>query len=63
MEGGKIAGEVASKAVQLGDASVGVLNECEIRRRRSLFGKLQKHNYKIKEFITTLSDHDLNKLI
>ncbi len=63
MEGGKIAGEVASKAVQLGDASVGVLNEYEIRRRRSLFGKLQKHNYRIKEFITTLSDHDLNKLI
>ncbi len=63
MEGGKIAGEIASKAVQLGDASVHVLSEYEVRRRRTLFGKLQRHNYRIKEFITSISDSELNKII
>lgn len=63
MEGGKIAGEVASKAVQLRDASVHVLSEYESRRRQTLFGSLQKHNYRIKNFITSLSDHELNKFI
>ena len=63
MEGGKIAGEVASKAVQQRDTSVRVLKEYEYKRRGSLFGKLQKHNYRIKEFIVTLSDKELNKLV
>jgi digeranylgeranylglycerophospholipid reductase len=63
MESGQIAGEVAIKAVQKGDASVNILKEYEIRRRRSFFGKLQKHDYKIKEFVATLSDRDLDKLI
>jgi digeranylgeranylglycerophospholipid reductase len=63
MEGGKIAGEVAIKAVQQRDYSVRVLKEYEDTRRSSLFGKLQKHNYRIKEFVATLSDNDLNKLI
>jgi digeranylgeranylglycerophospholipid reductase len=63
MEGGKIAGNVASKAVQQRDSSVRVLKEYEDTRRGSLFGKLQKHNYRIKEFVVTLSDNELNKLI
>jgi digeranylgeranylglycerophospholipid reductase len=63
MEGGKIAGKVASKAVKQGDASVHVLKEYEVQQHRSLFGKLQKHNYRIREFISTLSDDELNKLI
>ncbi len=63
MEGGKIAGNVARKAVQQRDYSVRVLREYEDRRRESLFGKLQHHNYKIKELAVTLSDNDLNKLL
>jgi digeranylgeranylglycerophospholipid reductase len=63
MEGGKIAGEVATKAVQLQDASVQVLSEYEIRRRQTFLGNRQKHNYRIKNFMTSLSDHELNKFI
>lgn len=63
MEGGKIAGEVARKAVKQLDASTKVLKEYEVRRRQSLWGRLQEHNYRIKEFFLTLSDHDLNQLI
>jgi digeranylgeranylglycerophospholipid reductase len=63
MEDGKLAGKVASKAVKQRDASVHVLHEYEVQRRRSLFGKLQKHEYRIKEFVATLSDDELNKLI
>ncbi|MGZ7121768.1 MAG: NAD(P)/FAD-dependent oxidoreductase [Halobacteriota archaeon] len=63
MEGGKIAGDVASKAVRLGDVSVHMLSEYELRRRQTLFGTLQKHNYRIKEFLTSVSDRELNKVI
>ena len=63
MEGGKIAGNVASKAVQQRDFSVRVFQEYQDTRRATLFGKLQKHNYRIKEFVATLSDNELNKLI
>ena len=63
MEGGKIAGNVARKAVQQRDSSVRVLKEYEHRRRESLFGNLQHHNYKIKELAVTLSDNELNKLL
>ena len=63
MEGGKIAGNVARKAVQQRDSSVRVLKEYEDKRRGTLFGKLQHHNYKIKELMVTLSDNELNKLI
>jgi digeranylgeranylglycerophospholipid reductase len=63
MEGGKIAGNVASKAVRQQDSSVRVLREYEDTRRSSLFGRLQKHDYKIKEFVVTLSDNELNKLM
>jgi flavin-dependent dehydrogenase len=49
MERGKIAGEVAIKAVKKRDSSVEILNEYEVRRRRSFFfGNLQKHDFKIK---------------
>jgi digeranylgeranylglycerophospholipid reductase len=61
MEGGKIAGGVASKAVHQSDASTNVLMEYETAWRSS-FGKSMKRNYKIKEFFTSLSDEELNKL-
>jgi len=63
MEGGKIAGDVARKAVQQRDSSVRVLKEYEDRWRGTPFGKLQHRNYKIKEFAVTLSDNEFNKLI
>ena len=63
MGGGKIAGDVARKAVQQRDSSVRVLKEYEDRWRGSPFGKLQHRNYKIKEFAVTLSDNEWNKLI
>ena len=63
MEGGKIAGDVAKIAVQKRDFSVQVLRQYEDRRRESLFGKLQHHNFKIKQFALKLSDSEINKLI
>jgi digeranylgeranylglycerophospholipid reductase len=62
MEGGRIAGEVASKAVQQNDASVKVLKAYEVEWHAS-YGKMQKHSYKIKEFLTSQTDEELNKLI
>ena len=62
MEGGKIAGEVASKAVHQNDASIKVLKEYE-REWHASYGKMQKHSYKIKEFLTSQTDEELNKLI
>ncbi len=61
MEGGKIAGEVASKAVHQNDASTNTLMEYESAWRSS-FGKKMKRDYKIKEFFISLSDEELNKL-
>ena len=63
MEGGRIAGTVATKAVQHDDASRDALKEYDAKWRGSLFGKLQGHNYKIKELLGTLSDDELNRLI
>ena len=61
MEGGKIAGDVATKAVRENDASTKVLKEYETTWRAS-FGKKLKRNYKVKEFFIRLSDEELNKL-
>ena len=49
--------------MQQRDFSVRVFQEYQDTRRATLFGKLQKHNYRIKEFVATLSDNELNKLI
>ena len=61
MEGGKIAGDVAMKAVRENDASTKVLAEYETAWRAS-FGKKLKRNYKVKEFFMRLSDEEFNKL-
>ncbi|MEM2924940.1 MAG: NAD(P)/FAD-dependent oxidoreductase [Methanocellales archaeon] len=61
MYAGKIAGEVAAKAVQEGNYSIEVLNEYEIRWRATLGKELAKH-YKVKEVFSTLTDDDLNSL-
>jgi len=63
MEGGRIAGTVATKAVQHDDASRDALKEYDAMWRGSLFGKLQGHSYKIKELLGTLSDDELNRLM
>jgi digeranylgeranylglycerophospholipid reductase len=63
LEGGKIAGDVARKAVLQDDASLNVLKEYETRWRNSPFGKNAKHFKKIKEFIVDLSDDEFSKLI
>jgi digeranylgeranylglycerophospholipid reductase len=61
MEGGRIAGDVATKAVRENDASTKVLMEYKTTWRAS-FGKKLKRNYKVKEFFISLSDEELNKL-
>lgn len=63
MEGGRIAGTIANKAVRQDDASRDILKEYEVKWRGSLFGKLQRHNYKIKELMGELSDDELNRLV
>jgi digeranylgeranylglycerophospholipid reductase len=62
MEGGRIAGDVAIKAVRQHDSSSKVLKEYETRWHNS-YGKAQKHSYKIKEFIYGLSDDDINRIV
>jgi digeranylgeranylglycerophospholipid reductase len=63
MEGGKIAGDVARKAVQQRDSSIRVLKEYEDRWRGSPYGKLQHRHYRMRESALTLSDNEWNKLI
>jgi digeranylgeranylglycerophospholipid reductase len=60
--GGKIAGDVASKAVRQDDSSLNVLKEYETRLHSS-YGKNLKHAYKTKEFLADLSDDEWNKFI
>ena len=62
MEGGKIAGDVATKAVRENDASTTVLTEYETTWHR-LFGKQLRRNYKVKEFFISLSDEEINKIV
>ncbi|HXY87131.1 MAG TPA: NAD(P)/FAD-dependent oxidoreductase [Candidatus Acidoferrales bacterium] len=62
MDSGKMSGEVARKAVRQNDASIKVLREYESRWHNT-YGKLQKHNYKIKEFYANMSDDEFNKII
>ena len=61
MEGGKIAGDVAMKAVRENDTSTKVLAEYETAWRAS-FGKKLKRNYKVKEFFVNLPNEEFNKL-
>jgi len=62
MESGKMAGEVARKAMLQDDASMKVLREYKIRWHKA-YGKVQKHNYKIKEFNANTSDEEFNRIV
>ncbi len=61
MESGKMAGEVASKAVRAGDSSVECLNEYERRWVLTIGATLQK-SYKAKKLLFTLSDAEWDTL-
>jgi digeranylgeranylglycerophospholipid reductase len=61
MHAGKIAGEVAARAIQEGNYSIEVLKEYEDRWRASL-GRELARNYKVKEIFSALTDEDLNSL-
>jgi len=63
LEGGKIAGDVARKAVRQDDSSLNVLKEYETRWHNTLFGKNAKHFNKVKEFAVDLSDDEFNKFL
>ena len=63
LEGGKAAGEVASKAVRQNDSSLNVLRDYETWWNTSLFGKNAKHFNKVKEFAFNLSDEEFGKLL
>ena len=62
MKAGKIAGDVATKAVRQNDASKNVLNEYETVWHTS-FGNQLKRSYKVKEFFVRLSDEEINKIV
>jgi len=62
MESGKMSGEVACKSVRQNDASMRVLKEYQSKWHNT-YGKVQKHNYKIKEFHANTSDEEFNKVI
>lgn len=61
MYAGRIAGEVAAKAVQQGDSSTNVLREYEARWR-TLLEKSLTRNYRVKEVIGGFTDENLNTL-
>jgi digeranylgeranylglycerophospholipid reductase len=61
LQSGTIAGVVASKAVRQNDASAKVLREYENNWTTS-YGKERTFVYKVKEFVVSLSDDEINKL-
>jgi digeranylgeranylglycerophospholipid reductase len=63
LEGGKIAGDVARKAVRQDDSSLNVLKEFETRWHNTLFGGNAKHFNKIKEFAVDMPDDEFNKFL
>jgi len=63
LEGGKIAGDVARKAIRQDDSSLNVLTEYETRWHNTLFGKNAKHFNKIKEFAVDMPDDEFNKFL
>lgn len=58
---GRVAGEVAAKAVQEENYSAEVLREYEDRWRASI-GKDLARNYRVKEILSNFTDEDLNSL-
>ncbi len=62
MRAGAIAGEVAAKAVAVGDVTKAGLKEYEDRWRAAMSRNLER-SYEYKEFFIRLTDEDLNKLL
>ena len=63
MAGGRMAGEVAAKAIELGDTSVNTLSEYErLYIKESEWGSRIEKSYKVMKALVSLSDDDLNKL-
>ncbi|HUU76050.1 MAG TPA: NAD(P)/FAD-dependent oxidoreductase [Methanoregulaceae archaeon] len=60
---GKVAVEVAEKAIAAGDFSKKALMDYDLQWRESYIGKTIARNYQIKEYLITLSDKKLNALI
>jgi|GEM_PF-4097609 len=60
MEGGRLAGSVACKAVHKDDASASVLREYETAWNR-YFGKEQRRLHTLRQVIAHLSDEELNQ--
>ncbi|MFA7153943.1 MAG: NAD(P)/FAD-dependent oxidoreductase, partial [Methanoregulaceae archaeon] len=60
---GKLAVEVAEKAIEAGNFSKSALMDYDTRWRESFMGKAIARNYQIKEYFVTLSDEKLNALI
>jgi digeranylgeranylglycerophospholipid reductase len=61
MTTGKLAGEVAAKAIRKGDVSVKALKEYE-KRWRSSIGAAVKKSYRVKETLVNKTDRELNDL-
>jgi digeranylgeranylglycerophospholipid reductase len=61
LEGGKIAGEVIGKAVEMQDFSADVLSEYE-KGWKEAFGKKIKRNYLVKEIMLDMDDKTFNML-
>lgn len=61
MAAGKMAGTIAAKAIQLGDTSTRVLMEYQKSWNKSI-GKDYERFYRLKEWISKLSDDDLDKI-
>ena len=61
LEGGKIAGETISKAIDTQDFSAELLSEYETGWKET-FGKKIKRNYMVKEIILNMEDKTLNML-
>lgn len=59
---GKLAAEVAAKAITAGDTSKTALMAYDAGWRQSKLGKTLERNYKVKEYFITLSDEKMNTL-
>ena len=60
---GKLAADVAAECMALGDCSKEALQRYDDEWRSSRMGRSIARNYKIKEFVITLSDKKLNALV
>lgn len=62
IESGRLAGEIACKAINKNDATEKVLREYQTTWNRS-FGRTRRQMYKFRQVLASLSDEELNKLL